>query len=798
MPMSATAEGTSPIVPKQLKPWRPIDEGKHFTHYSDVANTNVYAAAYRWSSRKRERDENDGGREQRNQSYISPQKGTHCQKQSTDSSSVKESIEKDLQDLFNQDYDLKAPFEQNIRILKDRKRSKDSNALRSVSDDSPSRKKRRTPREPKTKGNEKVIVYPAHEHDQLVSHTPVTSKNKQSNMEKSHQSVDTLAYDKTRFADSPTSTATKAAEPAFDPPKAPRAHFLLKGSSSHVQIEETDSNRSHYLQHSTSNNPHGPVATRQGSDSSVTKPVSIASSAAHSNPQNTASNEGGNRSAKTPPKCECNLPDFFTAHYHRIPNLKKWSGEKEEFLRHVRNIADCKSHPFNVRRACRNMVRSHEASLTRNNEVQLFRATDLASGIFSNGNGRYEVRRGRSQSTIAPDNFYHPARNADQGKSAECLVPKNEALSSALSSPPLTTTSLSPDRASRASSTKSDYNQYEISNAGLGVIRQLTEFTSASDVDEEEGSPPNAHGKTMPNEGAADKEAQDIVDWAADLLEQELASTCGKQSPTQKSGPSEVNHNEENPESSILMSPSKPCSTFSSRAKRHQSLPARLATPAPAAVKPAQTPGDKVKAFAREHLAKVPNLSIIEIKRVVEELDRRLTDIEADKETSRSTKSSDRSENAAPSNIIHYSVRHGSRDVPSASKSQTANNPSASTSVATPASGFLPINQPVSNTRESSNAMPPPPLPHMPKSKSIAQQKLEKPELSADVPVDQRLPEEEIIQLGRRKFAYSRHEGAPYAFNYRGKLRKEYRYLLTKVGADGKTVWIAEEVARLS
>ncbi|MDI1493540.1 MAG: hypothetical protein OHK93_005330 [Ramalina farinacea] len=802
--MSAAAEETSPFVPKQHKPWRPIDEGKGSPDCLDVANRNLSAAAYRWSKEKREREESNSGGDQRNQSYSTSQKGIECRKQSTDSSSVKESVENDLQDLFNRDYDLSAPFEQNIRILNDKKRHKDGNALNRVSDGSPSRKRPRTTKQGKAKGNEKAVVCRTHGYDQPVSQTLVSSKNGQASMDVPYQRMDTPAYDKPRLADSPTGTAAKATEPAFDPPKAPRAHFLLKRSSPHVQSQEIDSYRSHHFQHSSSNKPHGSLRVPQGLDSSVIKTVSTTSSAPHAVPESPAPDEGGNQSVKAPLEgCNCNLPPFFTAHYHRVPNLNNWTGEKEDFFRHVRNIANCKSHPFNIRGACRSIVKSHEASVSRQNEVQLFRATDLSRGIFSNKNGSYEIHRGRSQSTIAPDNFYVSARNANQGELAERL--KADISNISVASQQCTPESLSPDRVSRRSPSVSDNKRHGTPFRGLGKSRSLANATSASSAAGRQDSvdsiykqrsqsssgwsfegngpsTPKTESISTVREGQGEKEVEGVINWAMNCLERDSASSQSPQSMIQDVGPHEEDH-------STQVSPRKPdqslrqnsLTDFSSRAKRHQSLPARLATPGPVAVKSSQTPRDRVKAFAKEHLAKVPNLSLVDIKRVVEELDRRLTNIEADKEASRSMRSSDGPENENPASTFGASA-----------------NVSSSTSVATPASGFRPINRPVSNACESTNAMPPPPLPRKPKSKSIAQQKLEKPELSPDVPQDERLPEADIIDLGRRKLAYARHESAPYAFNYRGKLRKEYRYLLTKVGPDGKTVWIAEEVSRLS
>ena len=539
--------------------------------------------------------------------------------------------------------------------------------------------------------------------------------------------------------------------------------------------------------------------------------------------QNAALNEDRIRSAKGPlDGCDCQLPSFFTANYHRIPNLKNWPGEKEDFIRHVRSIANCRFHPFEVKGACRNIVKSHEAGLARKNEAQLFSTTDLSKGIFSNGSGRYVVHRGRSQSTIAPDNFYVSARNANQGEPARGLGPKADVSNISATSQQCTPTSLSPDYVGTGSPTVSHYRRHETPFLGPRKSHSLANGTSASrvasmrdsvdsiyqpasqspsDSSSEFNGPstPKMESLSAVRKSNGEKEVEGVIDWAMNCLERDLASSHSPQWMIQDDGPIED-------DSSTHVSPKKPDQLlqrqspldFARKARRHQSLPARLATPAPAAVKPAQTPGDRVKAFAREHLAKVPNLSLVDIKRVVEELDRRLTDIEADKEASRSMRSSDRPKVVTPSNIIHYSSSKGFRDATSACTSGASANASSSTSMATPASGFVPVNQPVSNTRESTNAMPPPPLPPKRKTKSIAEQKLEKPELSPDVPQHERLPEADIIDLGRRKLAYTRHESAPYAFNYRGKLRKDYRYLLTKVGPDGKTVWIAEEVARLS
>lgn len=777
------------------------------------------------TKRKKTHNRKDGGSSTK---YVHEESMLH---QSIEAEDLFHSYSPDLQQLVIQGYDLKAPFAENMKILNHIGSSASINQpklMKFSSEESPSPKEDCTRTESKSKGYQKTKALTAHkgntnnhynidevsENGQAVSQRPSNAGNMQSKKEVRAQlslpkrptsplscitsSIEVPQPGSRKGAHSTTglsntaqsvSNHTSDAEVPFNPPKAPRSHLLPKSLA--------------------------PAARGQGGYSKTNHPDA-----------NLLSYEHSNRSVKAPlNRCNCNLPSFFTAHYHRIPNIKNWTGEKEDFLRHVRNFANCNFHPSNVKGACRKIVKSHEASVSRQNEVQLFKATDLSKGIFSNKNGSYEVYRGRSQSTIAPDNFYVSARNANQGEPPEGLGLKADISKVFVVSQQSTPKSFSPDRVSRGSPMVSDNRRHRAPFAGLGKSHSLANGTSASSVAIRQDSvdsiykqqsqsssewssggnspsTPKAESISTVREGKGEKEVEGVIDWAMDCLERDLASSQSPQSMIQDVSPHEEDQitqvSPKKPEQSLRQQ-SPP--DFSSRAKRHQSLPARLATPGPVAIKPSQTPGDRIKEFAREHLAKVPNLSLVDIKRVVEELDRRLTDIEADKEASRSTRSSDQSENVTPSNIIHYSPRRGFRNESSASTSQTATNATGSTPKAAHTNNFTPVNQHVSTTANATrdaNAMPPPPLQPKRKSKSIAEQKLEKPELSPDVPQNERLPEADIIDLGRRKLAYTRHESAPYAFNYRGKLRKEYRYLLTKVGLDGKTVWIAEEVARLS
>ncbi|KAL8919775.1 MAG: hypothetical protein Q9172_004829 [Xanthocarpia lactea] len=86
----------------------------------------------------------------------------------------------------------------------------------------------------------------------------------------------------------------------------------------------------------------------------------------------------------------------------------------------------------------------------------------------------------------------------------------------------------------------------------------------------------------------------------------------------------------------------------------------------------------------------------------------------------------------------------------------------------------------------------PPPTPQRKRSRDyvpVEERKRLKPERHADVPLDQRLSDEILIQIGRHPKKYTRHISAPYAFSYWGNLYSEYNYLAKAKGEDGKLLW---------
>ncbi|KAL8856770.1 MAG: hypothetical protein Q9178_006607 [Gyalolechia marmorata] len=86
----------------------------------------------------------------------------------------------------------------------------------------------------------------------------------------------------------------------------------------------------------------------------------------------------------------------------------------------------------------------------------------------------------------------------------------------------------------------------------------------------------------------------------------------------------------------------------------------------------------------------------------------------------------------------------------------------------------------------------PPPTPKHKRKKRyipVVERKRLRPERPANVALDQRLADEELIQIGRHPKTYIRHISAPYAFSYTGRLFEEYRRLTKLKDEDGNPLW---------
>ena len=118
--------------------------------------------------------------------------------------------------------------------------------------------------------------------------------------------------------------------------------------------------------------------------------------------------------------------------------------------------------------------------------------------------------------------------------------------------------------------------------------------------------------------------------------------------------------------------------------------------------------------------------------------------------------------------------------------------PPAQTAAVTPASAPPPAAIPNAAPQPEDNAE----LPHgrKRKRKPVAERKRDLPELSRDVPAHLRLPDADLIAIGRNTSPYERHRAAPYAFTWRGRLLAEYDYLLRWEGNG----WTAKEIKRVT
>ena len=81
--------------------------------------------------------------------------------------------------------------------------------------------------------------------------------------------------------------------------------------------------------------------------------------------------------------------------------------------------------------------------------------------------------------------------------------------------------------------------------------------------------------------------------------------------------------------------------------------------------------------------------------------------------------------------------------------------------------------------------------------KSVAEQKIIKPEYPAVVPATGRASDLELIRIGKMRSTYGRHVAAPYAFTWSGTLRAAFTYLLARKDDEGNSAWTALEISRI-
>ena len=80
---------------------------------------------------------------------------------------------------------------------------------------------------------------------------------------------------------------------------------------------------------------------------------------------------------------------------------------------------------------------------------------------------------------------------------------------------------------------------------------------------------------------------------------------------------------------------------------------------------------------------------------------------------------------------------------------------------------------------------------------SDVERQLRYPKLNRNVPEHLRLPDEDIIEIGRAINGYEKHVQAPYAFSWRGRLYSRYKHLLARRDGNGSTVWSVDQISRM-
>ncbi|KAI9748483.1 MAG: hypothetical protein M4579_007212 [Chaenotheca gracillima] len=81
--------------------------------------------------------------------------------------------------------------------------------------------------------------------------------------------------------------------------------------------------------------------------------------------------------------------------------------------------------------------------------------------------------------------------------------------------------------------------------------------------------------------------------------------------------------------------------------------------------------------------------------------------------------------------------------------------------------------------------------------KNAKQLQVTRPKLSRDVPKEQRASDQELLGIAKRTLSYDRHKAAPYAFDYRGHLYKEYSYLADAIHKSGQPALTSQEAKRV-
>ena len=433
--------------------------------------------------------------------------------------------------------------------------------------------------------------------------------------------------------------------------------------------------------------------------------------------------------------CSCKrLPDFFTRNPYDVPCLATWQatcrGGDREFFKHVKQISCCRGTVHPLHVI--NACRKMLEERFCSNRGDSDSVVDSAQGVLSTkGSDDHSMRR--AQSSIPPPIFYGGGGSSRQAlgpRSFSRFMPEMRKATSSLES--LTISRPSNGILARPTPRNAPAKHDRVKSSTAHADRPVDQLTTAITVRNSKTHPVPPNSSVL---GKRNRAHMPVFDVYNDLTPEE--EPLGKEQTSNTL-----------PEAS-----NQPQNSFSAKRQRHRSVPANLPSRKPSVNELSHSPLPEpqrregvLQEIYNHALLQNMNKSLAPIKKCLKDL----TD----------------------------------RFLPPPPVQSAAVAPAS-----TPAGAPIP------------NAAPPQPednaeIPRARKRnrKPVVERKRNLPELSRDVPAHLRLPDADLIAIGRKSNHYERHVAAPYAFTWRGRLLAQYDYLLRWEG-DG---WTAKEIKRVT
>ena len=433
--------------------------------------------------------------------------------------------------------------------------------------------------------------------------------------------------------------------------------------------------------------------------------------------------------------CSCKrLPDFFTRNPYDVPCLATWHatgrGGDREFFKHVKQISCCQGSVHPL--YVINACRKMLEERLCSNRGDTGSVVDSAQGILSTKVSDDHSMR-RAQSSIPPPVFYGSGDSSQQ-------APHRRSFSHFMPEMGKATSSLGPLAISKPSNgifVSSAQRNAPAKHDGFKRSRNHADRPVDQLTTPDAAREPNNH-PARPNPSVRGKPQRGHMP-TFDIYDEVI--------------PEEETVGKEKTSSTLPEVCSQARNSFNAKRQRHRSVPANLPSRKPTvdelSLSPLPEPQRRegvLQEIYNHALLQNMNKTLAPIKKCLKDLTDRLL------------------------------------PPPPA---QTA--PAAPASAPPPAAIPNAAPQPGGNNAELPNG-------RKRHRKPVAERKRNLPELSRDVPAHLRLPDADLVAIGRKSNHYERHAAAPYAFTWRGRLLAEYDYLL-RWGGDG---WTAKEIKRVT